>query len=193
MLIDASHRFAGAGIIKDLGERDLSMVALTHVHPDHQGAAKMLCQKFQVPLACHGDDVAVMEGRESMRVSNALAWASNSLFTGPPYPVTNILEEGDMVAGFRVVHTPGHTAGHVVFFREADGVSIVGDVLNGMSLYTGIPGLHEPPSAFTADPDENRESIRKLAELNPSMLCFGHGPVLRDMTRFTKFLATVPE
>jgi glyoxylase-like metal-dependent hydrolase (beta-lactamase superfamily II) len=38
-------------------------VALTHCHPDHQGAAQAVCEAFRIPLACHRDDVAAMEGR----------------------------------------------------------------------------------------------------------------------------------
>jgi glyoxylase-like metal-dependent hydrolase (beta-lactamase superfamily II) len=92
------------------------------------------------------------------------------------------------VAGFRVVHAPGHTPGHVILFREADRVAVVGDVLNGMSLATGWPGLHEPPGFFCTDVAENRRSIRRLAELGPRLLCFGHGPPLRDMGKFDRFL-----
>ena len=78
--------------------------------------------------------------------------------------------------GFRRVHAPGHSSGHIILFRENDRVAIVGDVLNGMNLATSWPGLHEPPGFFTADAAENRRSIRRLAELEPHLLCFGHGP-----------------
>ncbi len=52
---------------------------------------------------------------------------------------------------------------------------ILGDVLNGMNLMTGIRGLHEPPDVFTPDPARNRESARRLAALRPQLACFGHG------------------
>lgn len=84
--------------------------------------------------------------------------------------------------------TPGHTPGHIILFRDDDRVAIVGDVLNGMNLATAWPGLHEPPRFFTADPAENRLSIRRLAELEPRVLCFGHGPPLFDMRDFDRFL-----
>ena len=79
-----------------------------------------------------------------------------------------MLSEGDEVAGFRVVHAPGHARGEVIFFRESDRVAICGDVIRNMSYATALPGLNEPPEIFTYDPAENRRSIRKLAELEPS-------------------------
>ena len=64
----------------------------------------------------------------------------------------------DEVAGFAVLDVPGHSAGHVAFWRESDRVLILGDVLANMDQYTGIPGLHEPKPALTPDPARNRES-----------------------------------
>ena len=193
VLIDASRRGAGGGIVKDLGDRTPSMVALTHVHPDHQGAAKFLCDRYDIPLACHADDRELMEGKVEMSSLPLLARVSTALFAGPPHPVSRVLKEGDDVAGFTVYHAPGHTPGHVLFFRERDGVAIVGDVVNCMNLATAIPGLHQPPDAFTPDPVQNRMSIRKLAELDPQVICAGHGPVWRDRPRFRDFVRKLPE
>jgi glyoxylase-like metal-dependent hydrolase (beta-lactamase superfamily II) len=53
----------------------------------------------------------------------------------------------------------------------------------------GIPQLREPPEFFTPDPAQNRESARKLAALEPALVCFGHGPPLRDTKKFTDFVA----
>ena len=71
------------------------------------------------------------------------------------------------MAGFRVVHAPGHARGEVIFFRDSDRVAICGDVVRNMSYLTGLPGVKEPPDEFTYDPAENRRSIRKLAALEP--------------------------
>jgi hypothetical protein len=58
-----------------------------------------------------------------------------------------------------------------------------------MNLLTLWPGLHEPPGVFCTDPVENRRSIRRLAQLEPKLICFGHGPPLRDMAPFERFVA----
>jgi glyoxylase-like metal-dependent hydrolase (beta-lactamase superfamily II) len=77
----------------------------------------------------------------------------------------------------------------VSFWRESDRVLIVGDVLGNMHFITGVPGLHTPPDMATPDPARNRESARRLAELKPSLACFGHGAPLRDPDKLAKYVA----
>jgi glyoxylase-like metal-dependent hydrolase (beta-lactamase superfamily II) len=192
VLIDAGTRWSGRRILRQLGNRKLSMLALTHVHPDHQGAAKMICERYAIPLACHEKDVATMQGKRPMQPDNVFIRSVARFWAGPEYAVARVLQEGDEVAGFRVVHTPGHTPGHIVLFRDEDRVAIVGDVLDGMNLVTTWPGLHEPPTFFSTDTNENRQSIRRLAGLEPRLLCFGHGPPLKDMKKFDRFLDRLP-
>ena len=96
------------------------------------------------------------------------------------------------MAGFTVLETPGHTPGHVSFWRERDRVLIAGDVLANMNLNTGVTGLHEPLAFATPDPARNRASARRLAELRPALACFGHGPPLRDPGKLAEFVAGLP-
>ncbi len=96
------------------------------------------------------------------------------------------------MAGFLVLETPGHSAGHVSYWRESDRALIVGDVLTNINVMTGRTGLHEPLAAFTPDPARNRDSARRLAELRPRLACFGHGPPLRDPGRLADFVAQLP-
>ena len=98
--------------------------------------------------------------------------------TGPGHPVDRRLVEGDEVAGFRVLDTPGHSAGHVAFWRESDGVLIAGDVFNTADPFTAIPGLSMPRNYFTPDPPANRRSAKRLGELQPKLLLVGHGPAV---------------
>lgn len=194
VLIDAGRTWDRRRIFAELEGREISMVALTHVHPDHQGAAKAVCEARGVPLACHGDDVDAMEGRRPVQEasgSNPVNRFVARIWQGPPYEVGRVLEEGDEVGGFRVFHTPGHARGHVVFFRENDRVAICGDVIRNMSYATGLPGIKEPPPVFTYDMDENRRSIRKLAELEPSLILPGHGPAVTDMAAFERFVSSL--
>lgn len=188
VLVDTGTRWAGKRIVKQLGARPLSLVALTHVHPDHQGSARMVCERNGVPLACHELDVPAMQGDGPMLPDTLLIRTFTRIWAGPSYPVARVLREGDRVGDFRVVHTPGHTPGHVVFFRERDRVAILGDLMNGMSLLTTWPGLHEPPAVFSTDLRQNRQSIFKLAELEPSLLCFGHGPPMRNTGQLSRFV-----
>ncbi len=193
ILVDAGTRWDRRRILRPLRGRRLSGVMLTHCHPDHQGAARAVCRRFGVPLACHEDDAAATEGRRSMMPRDS--WLGRrflSLIAGPPCPVGRVLRDGDEVGGFRVVHAPGHTPGHVFYFRESDRLCIAGDVLANTNFVTGKPGLREPPWAFSFDPRRNRESMRQLLALRPSVVCFGHGPPLYDMGQLETFVARVP-
>jgi hydroxyacylglutathione hydrolase len=193
VLIDAGRRWDKGRIFAELEGREISEVALTHVHPDHQGCAKAVCDARGVPLACHQDDVDAMEGRRPVAASpKPTAQLFGKLWTGPPHKVDRVLHEDDEVAGFRVVHAPGHAPGEVIFFRESDRVAICGDVIRNITYVTLRTRLAEPPGDLTPDPAENRRSIRKLAKLNPSLILPGHGPAVTDMAAFERFAAALP-
>jgi hydroxyacylglutathione hydrolase len=195
VLIDAGTRWDRGRIMSEIEGRELTLLALTHVHPDHQGVAKDVCEKRGIPLACHVDDVDAMEGRRPVQeaaTDNLINRAIARVWQGPPHTVDRVLQEGDEVAGFRVIHAPGHARGEVIFFRDSDRVAICGDVIRNMSYATGLPGIKEPPTIFTYDPAENRRSIRKLADLNPVLIVPGHGPAVTDIAKFERFVTGLP-
>jgi hydroxyacylglutathione hydrolase len=192
VLIDAGTRWDRGRIFAEIEGREISMLALTHVHPDHQGVAKDVCEARGIPLACHVDDVDAMEGRRPIQEAapdNPVNRIIKRIWQGPPHKVERPFREGDEIAGFRVVHAPGHARGEVVFFRDSDRVAICGDVIRNMSYATALPGIKEPPTIFTYDPAENRRSIRKLADLGPSLILPGHGPAVTDMAAFERFVS----
>lgn len=193
VLIDAATRLSSRRILRQIQDQPLSLHALTHVHPDHQGASHAICEARGIPLACHADGVDAMEGRAPVQPSNPdspMNRVIGSIWEGPPHEVGRVLNDGDDVAGFRVIHAPGHAPSEVIFFRDADRVAICGDVVNTMNLMTAIPGIHEPPDAFSLDPELNRRSIKLLAELEPSLICAGHGPPSRDIAGLERLAAS---
>jgi hydroxyacylglutathione hydrolase len=196
VLIDAGGKGDKGRILAQTRDRELSLLALTHVHPDHQGAAKAVCEKRGIPLACHADDVDAMEGRRPVQEAHR-KHPVNAFFRmtmeGPPHKVSRVLNEGDEVAGFRVIHAPGHQRGEVIYFRDSDRVAICGDVMRNLSFATGRAKVQEPPEIFTMDPVQNRRSIRKLAGLDPSVILPGHGPELRDRAKFERFVERLPD
>jgi glyoxylase-like metal-dependent hydrolase (beta-lactamase superfamily II) len=195
VLIDAGRKWDRRRIFAELEGVEISALALTHVHPDHQGCAQWVCEAKGVPLACHADDVDAMEGRRPIQEAaphNPFNRLIKRFWQGPPYKVDRVLNEGDEVAGFRIVHAPGHARGEVIFFRDSDRVAICGDVIRHMSYATGRPMLAEPPQIFTYDPAENRRSIRKLAGLKPALILPGHGPAVTDIAKFERFVAALP-
>jgi glyoxylase-like metal-dependent hydrolase (beta-lactamase superfamily II) len=188
VLIDAATRWHGRYLRRQLKGHAVNLIALTHCHPDHQGAVWFLKRQFGVSLACHRDDVAAMEGRGPMEPPTFIVDRLGRLIAGLPCPVDRVLNDGDVIAGFRVIHAPGHTPGHVIYFRDADRVAIVGDVLTNISFTKMRPGLRLPPSAFCSDPRENIRSVEKLAALKPSLVLFGHGPPLRKTEQLQWFI-----
>ncbi len=194
VLVDARIRYSHGRLLRQLRGQRVRAHVLTHAHPDHQGASAALCTTLGVPLWCGAGDVAAV-------VSGAIAtllprhWVNRliaSICAGPGYPVTRILREGDEVAGFTVLEVPGHTPGHLAYWRDRDRTLLVGDVLTNLDPLTGQVGLREPYRLFTPDPARNRESARKLLDLRPRLVCFGHGPPLRDGARFEEFVAQLP-
>ena len=128
--------------MRELAGRTLSAHALTHAHPDHQGSSHAICERLQIPLWCGQGDVPAMETPGGIANSQAPGWLNRlqqRFWTGPPHPVARALVEGDEVAGFTVLETPGHSRGHVAYWRESDGVLILGDVLNNINVRTGHP------------------------------------------------------
>jgi len=195
VLIDAASRHATRRILRQLRGREVNAHALTHAHPDHQGASHAVCDALDIPLWCGEADAAAVEDPSLIgkrQPSHPVAQLFARALTGPAHAVARTLSEGDEVAGFKVLDVPGHSAGHVAFWREADRTLILGDVLNNMNVMTGIPGLQLPKPYLTPDPDLNRRSAKRLGELEPSVVCFGHGAPLRDTRKFVDFLAALP-
>src|SRR5690606_23101182 len=171
VLFDAGVRGSAQKIRRALAGRTVQTHALTHAHPDHQGASHAICEAFGLPLWVGARDADVVEGTEPMAMPDyPLARLTARAWMGPPHPVARRLAEGDAVGRFTVIETPGHTPGHVAFWDEKARVLVLGDVLRNISYVTLRRGLREPPAAFTPDPAQNRASARKLLGLRPSLV-----------------------
>jgi glyoxylase-like metal-dependent hydrolase (beta-lactamase superfamily II) len=195
VLIDAGTRMAEGRIMRQIAGRKVAAHALTHAHPDHQGSSHAICAALDIPLWCGAGDRAAAESGDLSEIipPHWLNSLQAGFWTGPGHPVARVLREGDEVAGFTVLETPGHSPGHISLWRESDRVLILGDVLNGMNLLTTMPGLHEPPVIFTCDPALNRNSAKRLGRLEPAVVCFGHGPPWRDTRSFARFCAALAD
>ena len=190
VLVDAGARFNRRQVMRDLRGRALSAHVVTHAHADHQGASHAVCERFRVPLWTSERDADAIEEPHLIRerqpdvLINRVFWRT---MAGPGHPVARRLREGDEVAGFSVLDVPGHSLGHIALWREADRSLILGDVLNSQDPLTGVGGLRLPKDYFTPDPVENRRSAKRLGDLEPRLVLFGHGPPVRDSERFVSF------
>jgi len=187
VLVDAGVKQSVKRVLRALQGRTVSAHALTHAHVDHAGGSKGVVHALGVPFWAGAADV------EACRSGNPEA-GKEWLRRFARFPALNVdreLHEGDEVGGFTVLDTPGHSRGHVSYWRESDRVLVCGDVFNNMNLVTTGVGLHEPPALFTPDPARNRESMRRLAALAPELMLVGHGPPLRDPARLQAFVAAL--
>jgi glyoxylase-like metal-dependent hydrolase (beta-lactamase superfamily II) len=194
VLIDAGGRLMSKRLARALDGRTVRAHAVTHAHFDHQGCSHFVCERYGVPLWCGEGDRAAMEsgnlGLVLPRGRPLMAWLHRSL-AGPAHPVARTLVEGDEAGGFKVLATPGHTPGHLAFWRERDSVLILGDVLFHRNPVTRSRGLSEPFRWATYDPAANLLAARRLAALKPRVVCFGHGAPLRNPGALTVFVSAL--
>ncbi|MEX0310146.1 MAG: MBL fold metallo-hydrolase [Tateyamaria sp.] len=194
VLVDAGIKSSGPKLLRALQGKAVSAHALTHAHPDHQGASAEVCKALNLPLFCHADEKQAAESGYALgsfpNPKSVMARMQQRFFAGAGHPVARVLAEGDSVGGFTVIETPGHTRGHISFWRSSDAVLIAGDALVGMNLFTTKPGLGLPLNVATWDMNAVRASIRKLATLSPKRVAFGHGPAV-DGATFQRFASSL--
>ena len=168
----------------------LTRVVLGHGHTDHRGTAPFL----DAPVSCHEDEVADAEGsggfrywdrklsflpfphRQLHRVFHARAW------DGGPVKIDGTVREGDDVAGFEVIHTPGHAPGLITLWRERDRVALTSDLVYTLDQWARDCEPHLPMDGYNFDTEQAKASARKIAALEPAIALPGHAsPVNSDV------------
>jgi len=164
-------------------------VVLGHADADHRGAAPGL----GAPVYCHPAEREAAESAEHHRRywdrakldphGRTVLWRLIPTWDGGPVSLAGTVDEGDEIAGFRVVHLPGHAPGLIGLFRESDRLALVSDTLYTLDPQSGRhQAAHVPHPAFNQDTDQARDSIRKLAALDPATVWAGHAdPVTGDV------------
>jgi glyoxylase-like metal-dependent hydrolase (beta-lactamase superfamily II) len=165
-------------------------VVLGHAHADHRGTAPAM----GAPVFCHADDVADAESDAAitpyMEISELpvpARWLYPLLLRRwdcGAVKIAGTVADGDEVAGFEVLHFPGHAPGLIGLWRERDRLAIVSDVIYlidstklGRPLPKGEASVPHP--AWNWDHAKAKDSIRKLAALEPELVCTGHDEPLR--------------
>jgi glyoxylase-like metal-dependent hydrolase (beta-lactamase superfamily II) len=168
-----------------------SAIVLTHGHFDHVGVLQDLAEEWDVPVYAHPLEAPYLDGRQSYPPPDptvgGLMAASSPLYPRSPVNVGARLqllpESGEVppLPGWQWIHTPGHAPGHVSLWRERDRALIVGDAFVTTaqeSVYAALTQeaeMHGPPQYFTPDWIAARESVRRLAALEPELAITGHG------------------
>ena len=178
----------------------IKRVVLGHADADHRGTAPGL----GAPVYCHSAERAAAESDETYRDywdmsklaphGRALLSRLLPVWDGGAVEVAGTVKEGDEVAGFRVIELPGHAPGLIGLFRESDRLALVSDCFYTLDPQTGIRGAARVPHpAFDHDVEQARESIRKLAALEPSAAWAGHAePVTGDVRGQLERAAAAP-
>ena len=163
----------------------IDRVVLGHGHADHRGAAAGL----GAPVWCHVDektDAEAQDGGSHYFKIEELGAAGRFLmpkllhhWDGGPVEIEGTVTEGDEVAGFKVVHLPGHAPGLIGLWRESDRLALVSDCFYTINPETGAKGHPRVPhKAFNQDTEQARASMLKLAEMEPAAAWAGHADPL---------------
>jgi glyoxylase-like metal-dependent hydrolase (beta-lactamase superfamily II)/predicted ester cyclase len=167
----------------------ITRLVLGHEHPDHRGIAPAL----GVPVFCHPDGKADAEGdggvhyfdaSELKPLTRLVMSRMLASWDGGPVKIDGTVEEGDDVAGFEVVHLPGHAPGQIGLWRESDRLALVSDCFYTLDVETTRKGEPRVPlRAFNQDTEQARASIRKLAALEPAAAWPGHADAVTGDVR----------
>ncbi|HTT95543.1 MAG TPA: MBL fold metallo-hydrolase [Solirubrobacterales bacterium] len=183
-----SMRKQAAATARELG--GLKRVVLGHAHADHRGTAPYM----GAPVFCHPDEVDDAEGDRAVSPYFDLSllevapvrWLYPTLlkrWDGGPVKIDGTVSEGDEVAGFEVLHFPGHAPGLIGLWRESDRLALVSDVvyLVDSARLKPLPEgeASVPHPAFAWNHQEAKRSLRRLAALEPLIVGTGHDRPLR--------------
>jgi glyoxylase-like metal-dependent hydrolase (beta-lactamase superfamily II) len=200
-LVDAGLAVGAARILEVAGERfgddaRPTAIILTHGHFDHVGALEPLLAVWDVPIYAHALELPFLTGRADYPPPDPTVGRGLMATLSPLFPergidlrdrVRALPSNGDVpgMPGWRWIHTPGHTPGHVSLFRVNDRILIAGDAVTTtrqesmFSVMTQMQELNGPPAYFTIDWDGARRSTATIASLKPTTVASGHGAPLR--------------
>ena len=166
---------------------DLKHIVLTHAHRSHLGGLATLKELSGATVYSHAWEADIVAGERTAQPVTPVPmrplstyWSVYYLQLGaalgrgkhPPCPIDTTLEDGDTVGPVRVLHTPGHTPGHLAFWWPESRALFAGDAIATYPVFG--PGW----PAFTLNPTQHRASLRRMAELDPAVLAVGHGDPL---------------
>jgi glyoxylase-like metal-dependent hydrolase (beta-lactamase superfamily II) len=170
-------------------------IVMTHGHFDHVGSLETLASDWDVPVYAHRLEHPFLNGTRSYPPADPTVGGGLMAALSPLYPTRPVNLGARLRAlsddaslpgmpGWRWLATPGHSPGHVSFWREADRFLIAGDAFvttKQESVYSAVtqaPEMHGPPMYFTPDWSSAKQSVQTLAALPPETVITGHGQAM---------------
>ncbi len=197
-LIGTAGSITKAAAVRFGADARPAAIIMTHGHFDHVGVLKELAERWDTPIYAHPLELPYLSGRASYPPADPsvggglMARLAGWYPTGPvdvSASLKTLPDDGSVpyLPGWRWLHTPGHSPGHISLWREEDGTLIVGDAFvttKAESAYEANfaqdPELHGPPQYFTPDWVSAKQSVRTLAALEPKLVISGHGHALHN-------------
>jgi glyoxylase-like metal-dependent hydrolase (beta-lactamase superfamily II) len=184
-LVDTLFENDARGVLDAIGKlgrssRDLKRIVLTHAHRSHLGGLAALKRETGATVLAHeweadvvsGDRPAQPVGLKPRAPLRTYPFQVGIFLNRPkhrPCPIDESVGDGDAVGPLRVLHAPGHSPGHLAFLWPERRLLIAGDAIATWPRFeAGWP-------AFTLNPEQHMESIRRLAELEAAIVGVGHG------------------
>lgn len=197
VLVDAGLKWS-AGKIKKMAaylfgaDSRPQAIILTHGHFDHTGAIQSLSEEWDVPVYVHFMEIPYVTGKSSYpppdpTVGGGIMAYMSSIYPKSPINIwskVNVLPADGTVPGlegWKYLHTPGHTPGHVSLYRASDHVLIAGDAFVTTQAESGVAVMMQkkkvsgPPKYFTCDWQAAEQSVKTLHALEPKIVATGHG------------------
>lgn len=195
VLVDAGIHFAGAPILH-FAEKTFKgppkAILLTHGHFDHVGTLAALLEKWSCDVYAHENELPYLTGQMDYPPGDPTVGGGLMAWISPLYPHKGI-DLGERVhplpkngkvpflKEWHWLHTPGHSPGHVSFYRESDQTLLAGDAFitvkqeSALAVITQEKDLHGPPTYFTPNWLAAKTSVEKLRSLHASYALTGHG------------------
>jgi len=194
--VESSYDFIVEAVERRFGKGTKpNFIILTHGHFDHVGSLIRLIERWHVPVYVHPLEIPYVTGKKDYPLPNTdrdgkISEMSQS-FPHTSIDISQVVSalpfDGSIpdMPGWKWIHTPGHTKGHISLFREMDGVLIAGDALSTtkqeslMSVLMQKEEISGPPAYMTEDWDLAKDSLMKLKSLNPYIIAPSHGKPIR--------------